>query len=717
VLTAAERLKSYPKGRCLVLAPTKPLVLQHYQSLQALLNLDKDEFEVLTGDMRPEARASLSQRILFLTPQVLENDLIAGRISLEDVVLMVVDEAHRAVGNYSYVFIAQEYMKQGRKPLLLGLTASPGSAREKIEEVKRNLAVQFIETRTDRSPDVKPYVKTISVEWIGVNLSPPFQQIKHNLDAFLKERLRSIRAAGFLAGVEPRDLSFKNFSKAMGEMRVEIARHIRPPPELQRVLRDLISIRKVSHALELLETQGLGTLRGYFNRLEVQARRSGAASSAKQLLLDGNIQAAINLTAIYDGKGVEHPKLGKLVEAVEKHLKEDARRIIVFTNYRETSRCLTERLNRIPAVRAVRLVGQMNRPSDEGLSQKEQASILSKFREGHYNVLVATQVAEEGIDISTSDAVLFYDNVPSAIRFIQRRGRTGRQSPGKVTILIAKGTRDEAYYWIARRKEKSMMALVRSLQSSAAIRRGENQQNLERFAAAEKTPANGEGASKISIQVDSREGRSAVVKELLRLGVEVKLSSLAVGDYVVTDDVGVERKTVADFSASIIDKRLFAQAREIASAYAKPFLLLEGESLYTVGGVSAQAVRGAVLSVILDFKIPVLWTRNAAETALILYALARREQMERGGHITLRAEKKPLSLKEQQEYVVAGLPNVESTLARRMLEAFESVENIFSATEEDLRNVKGIGKGIAAKIRRVITERYSVKRDEDGEKS
>lgn len=83
----------------------------------------------------------------------------------------------------------------------------------------------------------------------------------------------------------------------------------------------------------------------------------------------------------------------------------------------------------------------------------------------------------------------------------------------------------------------------------------------------------------------------------------------------------------------------------------------------------------------------------------------------------MRAEKKPLSLKEQQEYVVAGLPNVESTLARRMLEAFESVENIFSATEEDLRNVKGIGKGIAAKIRRVITERYSVKRDEDGEKS
>jgi len=717
VLTAAERLRNYPKGRCLFLAPTKPLVLQHHHSLQALLKLYKDEFDVLTGDRSPEERAALHSRLLFLTPQVLENDLIAGRISLKDVVLMVVDEAHRAVGNYSYVFIAQEYMRQGKNPLLLGLTASPGSAREKIEEVKRNLAVRFVEARMDRSPDVKPYIKTTSVEWVGVNLSPSFQQIKRNLETFIRERLRSIRAAGFLVGVEPRDLSFKKFSKAMSEMRVEIARHIHPPSELQRALRDLISIRKASHALELLETQGLSTLRDYFNRLEIQARRSGAVSSAKQLLLDGNIQEAINLTSIYDGKGMEHPKLGKLVEAVEKHLKEEARRIIIFTNYRETSRCLTERLNNITAVKAVRLVGQMNRSSDEGLSQKEQASILSKFREGRYNVLVATQVAEEGIDISTSDVVIFYDNVPSAIRLIQRRGRTGRQNPGKVTILIAKGTRDEAYYWIARRKEKSMLDVIRGLQASEETLGGESQQNLAKFTTAEKAPTKDERTSKISIQVDSREARSAVVKELLRFGVEVKLSSLAVGDYVVTNDIGIERKTVADFSASIIDKRIFAQAREIVSAYAKPILVIEGENLYIASGISTQAVRGAVLSIILDFKMPVLWTRNAVETALMLYALARREQMERGGHITVRAEKKPFLLKEQQEYVLAGLPNVELTLARRMLETFLSVEKVFSASEEELRSVKGIGKEIAAKIRRVITEKYCKRREEDGEKS
>jgi Fanconi anemia group M protein len=186
----------------------------------------------------------------------------------------------------------------------------------------------------------------------------------------------------------------------------------------------------------------------------------------------------------------------------------------------------------------------------------------------------------------------------------------------------------------------------------------------------------------------------------------VKLAELKVGDYVVSEKVVVERKTARDLAASIIDKRLFSQARDMASAYEKPFFIIEGGDPYTVSGVSPQAVRGSILSLMLDFRIPALLTRDATETALTLVSVAKREQVERGAYISVR-EKKPPSLPEMQEYVVAGLPHVELTLAKRLLDAFGSVEKVFTATEEELKNVRGIGGTIAQKIREVITGKYS----------
>ena len=107
-----------------------------------------------------------------------------------------------------------------------------------------------------------------------------------------------------------------------------------------------------------------------------------------------------------------------------------------------------------PAIRAVRFVGQSSRENDEGLSQKKQAEILQKFRAGDFNVLIATSVGEEGIDIPATDLVLFYEPVPSEIRSIQRKGRTGRARAGRVVVLMAKGTRDEAYHWISTAKKR-----------------------------------------------------------------------------------------------------------------------------------------------------------------------------------------------------------------------------------------------------------------------
>ncbi|RLI28255.1 MAG: hypothetical protein DRO46_04275, partial [Candidatus Hecatellales archaeon] len=142
ILTAAERLRLHPEGRIIVLAPSRPLAHQHYQKFKEAFNLPEENFTLLTGETPPAKRENLKARLVFATPQALENDLLAGRISLENVVLMVFDEAHRAVGNHPYVFLAEEYLRRSRSPLILALTASPGSGKEHIEAVKRNLAVR-----------------------------------------------------------------------------------------------------------------------------------------------------------------------------------------------------------------------------------------------------------------------------------------------------------------------------------------------------------------------------------------------------------------------------------------------------------------------------------------------------------------------------------------------------------------------------------------------
>jgi len=149
MMIADYRLSKYG-GKVLMLAPTKPLALQHRESFIRLFNLPPEKINVLTGELPPEQRTKIWERsiIITATPQTIENDLLVGRISLEDVVLLVFDEAHRAVGNYAYVYIAKEYMRQAKHPLILGLTASPGNDEEKIRQVLKNLYIEHVEVRT-----------------------------------------------------------------------------------------------------------------------------------------------------------------------------------------------------------------------------------------------------------------------------------------------------------------------------------------------------------------------------------------------------------------------------------------------------------------------------------------------------------------------------------------------------------------------------------------
>ena len=181
LMVALQRIKQFPDKKILILAPTKPLASQHLESFQKLLDgiIDKDEMTLFTGAVAPKKRAELFEttKIIFSTPQGLENDVLASRIKLKEISLMVFDESHRATGEYSYVWLAQTYMKQAANPLILGLTASPGANTETIQEVLDNLSIEHIEYRENTSPDVKPYLKETKLEYVEVNLPESFLDV------------------------------------------------------------------------------------------------------------------------------------------------------------------------------------------------------------------------------------------------------------------------------------------------------------------------------------------------------------------------------------------------------------------------------------------------------------------------------------------------------------------------------------------------------------
>lgn len=679
-------------------------MLQHAETFKSILNVDEKEIVVFTGEVPPEGRIEKwrNAKVVLATPQIVENDIITGRVDLKKCALLILDEAHRAVGNYSYVFVAEQYLKQANKPLILGLTASPGVEREKIEEVCKNLGVSNIEIRTEKSPDVLPYVMEIKMDWILVSLPPSILEIKKILETALANRLKTIKEKGLIESYNTKTIS----RKQLIQIQNQLAKGRENPPEAFELMAKVAAAIRLSHALELLETQGLEALQNFFYKLEERTKITGSPKGIKNLLMDDDVVIArVKIKNLIESQ-VKHPKIEKMLQIVKEQLSEKANsRIIIFTQYRDSASKISEILQG-EEYRVERFVGQSNKIGDKGLSQKQQAEIIDKFKQGVYNVLVATSVAEEGLDISECDLVVFYETVPSAIRYIQRRGRTGRKRPGRVALLITKGTRDEAYYWSAKKKEQEMRSTIKSMakkQLEPAKEADKQQIKLENYLQEGKEEEKEE--EKIVVYVDNREIGSDVVRELTRLNVKIVPMQLQVADYLVSESVAIERKTAEDFLQSIVDKRLFPQVKEITSKYEKPLLIIEGQDLYGRRAIHPEAIRGALISVANDFRLPIIWTSNSQETARMIHTVARREQTERETRIYV-AEKTPGSLKDVQERVLTGLPGVDQILSKRLLDTFNTLEAIFTTSEEGLSEVKGLGKKKAEKIRKVITSKY-----------
>ncbi len=465
IMVAADRLHKNG-GRVMMLAPTRPLVVQHAKSFRRFMTVPKEEIIDFSGRMPPAEREEKwpAATIAVATPQVVGNDLRSGRLRLDAYGLLVFDEAHRARGEYAYVQIAEAYRQQRDDPLVLGLTASPGNSEEVVREVCGNLGISNIEVKGDDDPDVRPYINPVEIEWDLVRLPEPISRAMAEIRTYLDDRFRSLTEAGLIKSeyATRKDLLEAGRILGLGVDRFS-ASFGKPRYLYYKLLMDYATALKAEHAVELLETQGVSQALAYLERMGSDSEDKSSPRSTRSFVRDPRIRAFAASLRRLTRLEVDHPKLSRVDRFIREQFERDpGSGVIIFTNYRDTVDIIVSRLSESPDVRVTRFVGQASRRT-KGLTQREQTQILDLFRSGSYNVLVATSVAEEGLDIAEVQMVLFYDCTPSAIRNIQRRGRTGRRGAGRVVVLITEGTREEAYHWAGQSREKRMKEMLRRI--------------------------------------------------------------------------------------------------------------------------------------------------------------------------------------------------------------------------------------------------------------
>ncbi len=464
LMLAKARLDEFKDSKILFLAPTRPLASQHKEYFEKLMpGLNS---HIFTGKINPSKRFELwkEAQIIFSTPQCIANDLKSG-LDLSKVSLLIEDECHRCLKNYDYVVVSKEYQKQAKNSRILGLTASPGNDAKIIKEICKNLDIEAVEIRTRESEDVRDYLQKLDTEIIHIDFPKELNEIRILLREIHTRKVEELKNRQLLYGPATK--------KNVLDLQKKLIRMISYGNKHFNLLKGAsvcAQAIKIQHAIEMLETQSLASCYNYFQDLFEQAKQQ--KSKGVQMLVNSKeFSEAYSLILKNLGR-VEHPKIEKIREIVEEELKKGKKRIIIFSQYRETVRTINTELGKKGIISKV-FVGQLKK-GGMGMDQREQHRILQEFKTGEINVLISTSIGEEGLDIPEVDLVIFYEPIPSAIRKIQRTGRTARLKPGKLIILITKRTMDESYHWASIYKERKMHDAIRDINDSLNIERARN---------------------------------------------------------------------------------------------------------------------------------------------------------------------------------------------------------------------------------------------------
>ncbi|CCE86151.1 Piso0_005803 [Millerozyma farinosa CBS 7064] len=475
----------FPEAKIIFMAPTKPLVAQQIKACLGITGLSTDKVAILLDKTRRDRREIWDEHtVFFTTPQVVENDLTSGLADPKSIVLLVIDEAHRAKGNYAYNNVVKFISRFNMSFRILGMTATPASDVEGVQEIINNLSISKLEVRTEQSLDICKYIKHKKISRISVTNSSLIEQFIDHLCTAIAPILKLANEKKIYDITDP--------SKINAYQAIDASQRLIKNPTIPEGLKwsnyfILQILNVVGQGLRRLSIYGVRSFYNYFSEkhkeftTKFNNKKSTNQTAAKFYYHDSINQLLMECEDVLSKDNfIGHPKLEILIEQIKKFFDNNTTdsKVIIFTEFRESALDIVNLLeNSGDNIKPHIFIGQAKerekfdeekflskgrkkaktssrkgsskddnatkaRTSSEdaqlkGMNQKLQKELIKKFKEGVYNVLVATSIGEEGLDIGEVDLIICFDSTSSPIKNIQRMGRTGRKRDGKVILLFA----------------------------------------------------------------------------------------------------------------------------------------------------------------------------------------------------------------------------------------------------------------------------------------
>ncbi|PWN40696.1 P-loop containing nucleoside triphosphate hydrolase protein [Ceraceosorus guamensis] len=435
----------FPDGKIIFVAPTRQLVAQQQYACHRICGLPWETAVELTGATKRGLRNDQweTKRIFYMTPQCFENDLCSSAVDARDVCCVVVDEAHRATGNYAYGNVIRYLTQRNPYFRILALTATPGNKSEKVQEVVDNLHISHIEIRTEEAIDIRTYIHKKHEHPVLVPMRDEASEVQAAWAKLMIPVVDPLFKARLIHSADP--VSLHPFAL------ISAGRNPGNKPIFAKngsLRGKLGTLQAMAAAMQLLNEHSITMFRTRVQDFAAKKRPGINQDSAEfkrfRIQLDSLDQTPENML---------HPKMMYLRDVVKAHFvaeQEQGRssdtRVMIFCSYRECVKEIVEFLNTIDDIKAVQFIGQSaDRTGGSGMNQKAQEKIIFQYRQGYYNVLVATSIGEEGLDIGEVDLIVCYEAVKDSVRMLQRVGRTGRKRDGKIVVLMSEGREEKLW--------------------------------------------------------------------------------------------------------------------------------------------------------------------------------------------------------------------------------------------------------------------------------
>jgi ATP-dependent DNA helicase MPH1 len=437
------------ESQIVFVAPTKPLVSQQVGACFGIAGIPRSATTMLTGGVQPGLRSEewKRKRVFFMTPQTLLNDLKNGYADPKKIVLLVVDEAHRATGSYAYVEVVSFLRRFNQSFRVLALTATPGADVEAVQKVIDGLDISRVEIRTENSMDICNYVHQRRIEKRVFQNSDEMEMCMDLYSQALQPLVNQVAGMGAYWSNDPRTLTPYGCTQAAQKWVREAGQHANPG--VKNMVRTILTLlASIAHGMDLLKFHGMAPF--YTKLKDFRDDSVKTKSKYKKQILDSDAFKKLMTRLeswVNDENFAGHPKLEYVQECILEHFvnagegpNASQTRIMVFAHFRDSAEEIVRILKKHePMIRPRVFVGQSTAKNSEGMDQKKQLEVIEQFKAGTFNTLIATSIGEEGLDIGEVDLIICYDSKASPIRMLQRMGRTGRKREGKIIMLQMQG--------------------------------------------------------------------------------------------------------------------------------------------------------------------------------------------------------------------------------------------------------------------------------------